>query len=70
MTFFSDITNYIVDRKLHLGKLILAGDFNASCIDWDNFASYGRDKKLCDSLVNMALSFALTQIVTSATREN
>lgn len=30
---FTDITNYILDRKLHLGKLILTGDFNAPCID-------------------------------------
>lgn len=50
--------------------MILCGDFNVPCVDWNSLSPTGRDRALCDALIDLVVSFHLTQVVHPPTRGN
>lgn len=67
---FDLVTDYIAEHRIYQSRLVIAGDFNTPCIDWVNLTSTGREKRVCDSLLNIAVSYDLTQVIETPTREN
>lgn len=50
--------------------MLITGDFNTPAIDWRTLSVNGLNKVICDCLINMSISFDLTPIVNSVTRES
>lgn len=67
---FPAISDYILKNRLHKFKLILCGDFNVPHVDWNLLLPTGRDRALSEALVDLVVSFDLTQVVDVPTREN
>lgn len=67
---FPAISDYILKNRLHKFKLILCSDFNVPHVDWNLLLPTGRDRALSEALVDLVVSFDLTQVVDVPTREN
>lgn len=50
--------------------MLITGNFNTPGIDWQTLSAHGHYKATCDHLIEIAISFDLTQIINSATHEN
>lgn len=64
------ISDFMCDINIASSRLICMGDFNAPDIDWPSLTVTGRDAAICHELINISLSFGLTQVVSCATRFN
>lgn len=64
------INDYLVSNKLYDCRLLLAGDFNLPHVNWNLLIPTGRDRTLCASLIDLAVSFGLTQVVDTETRKD
>lgn len=67
---FGLVIDYLAEHRFYEYRLVITSDFNTPCIDWKNLTSTGHEKLICDSLINIAVSYDLTQVIEAPTREN
>lgn len=67
-SYLQNIKSYLDEQKPRNGRIILSGDFNLPGIDWESFIIGSQERAECDSLIDIAFSHDLSQIVQESTR--
>lgn len=68
LAFLEQLYDYVQRFRGENVKFILAGDFNLPDIDWSTMSPAGTNVKHAETLINLAFSCGLTQIVSAPTR--
>lgn len=68
VAFLEQLYDYVQRFRGENARFVLAGDFNLPYVDWASMNAMGTNVRHSETLINIAFSCGLTQVVTATTR--
>lgn len=66
--YLETLYDYLLQNTNSRSNILITGDFNLPSIDWPSLSHNGKDSRNAESLLLIAFTFSLNQLVSDATR--